>query len=74
MTKEGEIPFEWMVFRTMILFVWLGFAIRLATVWRNWVDIPCMEIANQVEDFATGAKPIAFGWWRIRKGEKSEAV
>lgn len=44
------------------------FLVSVAKVWRDRVDVPCVELARQVEEFANGTRKISFD-----KSEKSAA-
>jgi len=69
---QGEIPFQWVVFRTGIIFVWLGLLILLATIWRDRVDVPCIEIARRVEEFTRQANGISFELKILNRGKAAE--
>ena len=60
------LPWIWKFERVIGWILWMGLLIFFANVWKNYVDVPCVELTRWVEGVMNGERVVSLGFLQKR--------
>jgi len=58
---QQSLPLFWKCERIIGWILWMGLLIFLANVWKNYVDVPCVQLTRWVESIMNGERVVSMG-------------